>query len=544
MFIRTFAPVCAGGRFRYNQQRVATVGPSAAGANMRSSGERIGGCVGGQRAAPWLWGAGQARANAPASVDAADAEKKEKCGIFGIAGPPDAVERCYYGLYALQHRGQESAGIAACDGRTINCHTGLGLVADVFSRGILRELTGQSAIGHVRYSTAGSTHKCNAQPILEEFINGQVAVAHNGNIINAARLRNEYQRFGHIFYSTSDTEIVIHMLAKPRHQEKDDPLGHVLRHLQGAFSMVFLFNNRLEACRDPWGFRPLVIGKTKDSFYCVASETCALASIQASFVREVEPGEIVTLAADGATLSSRFFTQKRDAPAHCAFEHVYFASPSSTIFNDTVMLVRQRLGRRLAQESPAAADIVIPIPDSGRSAALGFSKESGIPFEEGIVPNRYVGRSFIQPSQPLRDLAVQMKLIVIPEIVRGKRVVVVEDSIVRGTTTRGKILALRRAGAREIHMRVSCPPIRHPCFFGIDFPTPTELIANGRTVEEIRDFIEVDSLAYLSLEGMLSCLSQPPDHYCTACWSGRYPIPVEETVSKFGFERHQLKMFK
>ncbi len=471
-------------------------------------------------------------------------EKKEKCGVFGIVGPPDAVERCYYGLYALQHRGQESAGIAASDGHSINLHTGLGLVAEVFNKNILRELTGIAAVGHVRYSTAGSNRKCNAQPLLEEYSNGQVAVAHNGNLINAARLRQEYQDFGHIFYSTSDTEIVIHMLAKPTHQQKPDPLGHVLRHLQGAFSFVFLFPDRLEACRDPWGFRPLVIGQTRDGFYCVASETCALASIQASFIREVLPGEIVTIDRTGTQLTSRFFIEKPVRPAHCAFEHVYFSSPSSTMFDDTVVLVRQKMGRQLAIESPVDADIVIPIPDSGRSAALGFAKQSGIPFEEGIVPNRYVGRSFIQPSQHMRDLAVQMKLIVIPEVVKGKRLVVVEDSIVRGTTTRGKILALRRAGAKEIHMRVSCPPIRHPCFFGIDFPTPAELIANGRTVDQIRDFIEVDSLAYISLEGMLNCFSKSKDQYCTACWSGAYPIPVDMALSKFGLERHQIKMFE
>ncbi|HVS72680.1 MAG TPA: amidophosphoribosyltransferase [Phycisphaerae bacterium] len=476
-------------------------------------------------------------------------EKKEKCGIFGIAGPPDAVERCYYGLYALQHRGQESAGIAASDGTVINAHSGLGLVADVFRKDALRELAGSLAIGHVRYSTAGSNRKCNAQPILEEYIGGQVAVAHNGNLVNAARIKAEYQQFGHIFYSTSDTEVVLHMLAKPTHQEKPDPLAHVLRHLQGAFSFLFLFHDRIEACRDPWGFRPLVIGQTRDGFYCFASETCALTSIQATYIREVEPGEIVTVDRTGTQISSRYFTEAGPPqPSHCAFEHVYFASPSSTLFGDVVMNVRQRMGRQLAIEAPVDADIVMPIPDSGRSAALGYSKHAGIPFEEGIVPNRYVGRSFIQPSQHMRDLAVQMKLIVIPEIVRGKRVIVVEDSIVRGTTTRGKMLALRRAGAKEIHMRVSCPPIRHPCFFGIDFPTPTELIANGRTVEQIREFIEVDSLAYLSLEGMLASIGsgqarKPPDNYCTACWSGRYPIPVDHQLSKFGLERHQMKMF-
>ena len=490
-------------------------------------------------------GGGSAPAEWPVEViSEVSGEKKEKCGIFGIAGPADAVERCYYGLYALQHRGQESAGIAASDGQVIQAHTGLGLVSDVFRKDVLKELKGTLAIGHVRYSTSGSNRKCNAQPILEEYIGGQVAVAHNGNLVNAAKLKHEYQRFGHIFYSTSDTEIVIHMLAKPTHQEKADPLAHVLRHLQGAFSFIFLYTDHMEATRDPWGFRPLVIGQTRDGHYCFASETCALMSIQATYVREVSPGEIVTIDATGTKLSSRFFTEAPANHSHCAFEHVYFASPSSTLFGDVVMNVRQKMGRQLAREAPVAADIVIPIPDSGRSAALGYAKESGIPFEEGIVPNRYVGRSFIQPSQHMRDLAVQMKLIVIPEIVRGKRIVVVEDSIVRGTTTRGKILALRRAGAKEIHMRVSCPPIRHPCFFGIDFPTPTELIANGRTVDQIRDFIEVDSLHYLSLDGMLDCFGQARDHYCTACWSGKYPIPVDTQLSKFGMERHQLKMFE
>ncbi len=502
----------------------------------------------------------QARTAAPATPPHPDmpieilseltGEKKEKCGIFGIAGPSDSVERCYYGLYALQHRGQESAGIAASDGNVIYAHSGLGLVSDVFRKDVLREMaagTGGAeslAIGHVRYSTAGSNRKCNAQPILEEYIGGQVAVAHNGNLVNAARIKNEYQQFGHIFYSTSDTEVVLHMLAKPTHQEKPDPLAHVLRHLQGAFSFLFLFADRIEATRDPWGFRPLVIGQTRDGFYCFASETCALTSIQATYIREVEPGEIVTVDRTGKILTSRFFTESEAKASHCAFEHVYFASPASNLFGDVVMGVRQRMGRQLAIESPVDADIVIPIPDSGRSAALGYSKQSGIPFEEGIVPNRYVGRSFIQPSQHMRDLAVQMKLIVIPEIVKGKRVIVVEDSIVRGTTTRGKMLALRRAGAKEIHMRVSCPPIRHPCFFGIDFPTPTELIANGRSVDQIREFIEVDSLSYLSLDGMLKCMSKPADHYCTACWSGNYPIPVDMQISKFGLERHQMKMFE
>jgi amidophosphoribosyltransferase len=480
-----------------------------------------------------------------AVVDMGEYDRKEKCGVFGIAGPPDAVERCYYGIFALQHRGQESAGIAVSDGQTITAHTGLGLVADVFRKDVLRDLRGTMAIGHVRYSTAGSNRKCNAQPILEEYIGGQIAVAHNGNLVNAGRLRAEYQQFGHIFFTTSDTEIVIHMLAKPTHQEKPDPLAHVLQHLQGAFSFLFLFPDRMKAVRDPWGFRPLVIGRTRDGYYCFASETCALTSIQATFVREVEPGEIVTVDSTGTKLTSRFFIEAKPAnPAFCAFEHVYFANPASYIFGDTVVLVREHMGRQLAREAPVDADFVMPIPDSGRSAALGYAKESGIPFEEGIVPNRYVGRSFIQPSQHMRDLAVQMKLLVIPEVVKDKKIIVVEDSIVRGTTTRGKILALRRAGAKEIHMRVSCPPIRFPCYFGVDFPTQKELIAHQRTVEEVRDFIEVDSLVYLSLEGMTKCFSNPPTSYCTACWSGNYPMPVDHTTSKFSCERLQMKMFE
>ncbi|MCL2639598.1 MAG: amidophosphoribosyltransferase [Phycisphaerales bacterium] len=474
-------------------------------------------------------------------------DKKDKCGVFGIAGPPDVVERCYYGIYAMQHRGQESAGIACSDGTVISAHAGQGLVANVFHKEIIRQMTAEPsclAIGHVRYSTRGSSRKCNVQPILEEYIGGQIAVAHNGNLVNAARIKHEYQQHGHIFHTTSDTEVVLHMLAKPTHQEKSDPLSHVLRHLQGAFAFVFLFADRIEACRDPWGFRPLVIGQTFDGYYCVASETCALQSVQAKYIREVEPGEIVTIDKTGKQLTSRYFTESRAQPSHCIFEHVYFANPSSVLFGDLVMDARQKMGRQLAIESPIDADVVVPIPDSGRSAALGYSKQSGIPFEEGIVLNRYVGRSFIQPSQHMRDIAVQMKLLVIPEMIRGKRVIVIEDSIVRGTTTRGKMQALRRAGAKEIHMRVSCPPVRHPCFFGVDFPTPTELIANGRTVEQIREFIEVDTLAYLSLEGMLKSMSRPADHYCTACWSGNYPIPVDTQASKFSQDRHQIKMFE
>ena len=469
-------------------------------------------------------------------------EKKEKCGLFGVWGPQNASQLCYQGLFALQHRGQESAGIAVSDGTTLNGHAAMGLVSQVFQPRMLREeLAGHAGIGHVRYSTTGSSKLCNAQPLLRQYLMGPVAVAHNGNLINAALLRQQYEQHGHIFQSTTDTEIIVHLLAKPTHLEKHDPMPHVLRHLQGAFSLLFLFPNRIEACRDPWGIRPLSIGKTAEGHWCVASETCAFDAIGARFEREVEPGEIVRIDAEGVT--SRRFAEPAEDRAHCIFEHVYFANPASRIFGQNVHLVRESLGRQLARETPVKADYVMPMPDSGRSAALGFSKESAIPFEEGIVPNRFVGRTFILPNQLQRDTAVAMKLNIIPDVVEDRRIVIVEDSVVRGTTTRSKMRAIRRAGAKEIHLRVSCPPIRHPCFYGIDFPTSQELIAHNRTVEQVAAFLEVDSLAYLSMEGLLSCMKMENRHYCTACWSGVYKIPIDHPQSKFDFERDQLKMF-
>jgi len=398
------------------------------------------------------------------------------------------------------------------------------------------------AIGHVRYSTSGSINPVNSQPFLGEYSHGQVAVAHNGNLINAALLRDEYEAYGHIFKSTNDTEIIVHLLAKPTHVAKPDPLGHVLNHLQGAYSLLFLFSDRIEAARDPFGIRPLCIGKTGNGCYCVASETCAFDIIQAEYVRDVEPGEIVTLNNDG--LESRFFAPPGEvAPAHCAFEHIYFAKQSSRVFGENVHEVRKKLGARLAEEHPADADVVTPVPDSGTSAAIGYAGAGGIPFDMGFVRSHYVGRTFISPSQDMRDLGVKLKLAVVQEVVEGKRVVVVDDSIVRGTTTKGKIRSLREAGAKEIHMRVSCPPITNPCFYGVDFPTKEELLAGNRNIEQIRDFLEVDNIGYISLEGLLSCLSLPADHYCTACWSGKYRIPITKVVNKFSVERHQMQLF-
>jgi amidophosphoribosyltransferase len=469
-------------------------------------------------------------------------EKKEKCGVFGVWGTPDASQVVYHGLFAQQHRGQESAGIVSSNGSELYGHMGMGLVSQIFSPRMLREeLAGHAAIGHVRYSTTGSSKLCNAQPLLRQYALGPVAVAHNGNLINATLLRQQYEEHGHIFQSTTDTEIIVHLLAKPTHAAKADPLPHVLKHLQGAFSLLFLFPDRMEACRDPWGIRPLSLGKTVDGHWCVASETCAFDAIDAVFVREVEPGEIVRIDQHG--LTSRTYDTPAAERAHCVFEHVYFANPASRLFGQNVHKAREAMGRQLAREAPVKADFVMPMPDSGRSAALGFAKESGIEFEEGIVPNRFVGRTFILPGQAQRDRAVAMKLNIIPDVVNEKRVVIVEDSVVRGTTTRSKMRALRRVGAKEIHLRVSCPPIRHPCFYGIDFPTSEELIAHNRTVEQVRDFLEVDSLHYLSIDGMLACMKHPKSEYCTACWSGKYKVPIDQPQSKFSFERDQLKMF-
>ena len=471
-------------------------------------------------------------------------DKKEQCGLFGIFGNKEAVSKTYFGLHSLQHRGQESAGIATSNGDTIQCHKGMGTVTRVFrsGSGLLEKLANPIAIGHVRYSTAGLNNPVNIQPLLSEYSRGQVALAHNGNLVNAALLRDEYEAYGSIFKSTSDTEIITHLLAKPTHVAKPDPLGHVLNHLQGAYSLLFLFADRIEAARDPFGIRPLCIGQFEEGSYVVASETCAFDAVGARFIREVEPGEIVRL--DDSGLSSRFFVKRGTvAPAHCIFEHIYFAKQNSHIFGENVHEFRKKLGRRLAIEHPVQADVVVPVPDSGTSAALGYSEQSGIPFDMGLVRSHYVGRTFISPEQKTRELEVKLKLAVVREAVGGKRIVVVDDSIVRGTTTRGKILALRQAGAKEIHMRVSCPPIRYPCFYGVDFPTKQELLANNRDLGQIRDFLEVDSIGYMSLEGLMSCAAQPAGHYCTACWTGQYRIPVDTAVNKFTMERYQLHMF-
>jgi len=412
-----------------------------------------------------------------------------------------------------------------------------GTIARDLAEGLAGGLAGEKkekcgvlgAIGHTRYSTAGGSLACNAQPLLEQYIGGQVAVAHNGNLVNADAFKLAFERAGHIFHTTSDTEVVVHLLASPAQQGTPDPIAATMRHLQGAFSLLLLFPDRIEACRDPWGWRPLVLGTMPDGSNVVASETVALDVVGATFVREVQPGEIVTISDKG--VESRRFAPPAQRLAQCVFEHVYFANPASVVFGQNVQIVREALGERLAGESPAQADYVMPMPDSGRSAAVGFARASGITYREGIVPNRYVGRTFIKPTQQQRVSAVRLKLNVVRELVEGKRLVIVDDSIVRGTTTRAKVQQLREAGAREIHLRISCPPIRHPCYFGVDFATREQLIANGKTIEDIRQYLGVDSLAYLTLDGLLACMKNQPANYCTACYNGDYRIDVEHPVT-------------
>lgn len=478
------------------------------------------------------------------TADYTDPPPKEKCGVFGVWGRSDATYLSYTGLYAQQHRGQESAGIAVAATQGLFGHTGMGLVPDVFDSATLAALEQHAgirgAIGHNRYSTAGGSLSCNAQPLLESYVGGQIAVGHNGNLINAELWRQRFSKLGHLFHTTSDTEVFIHLLASPDKQSAADPVAEAMRELQGAFSMVLLFHDRIEAARDPWGWRPLVLGTLPDGCPVVASETVALDVLGAQFVREIEPGEIVTLSDAG--VSSRRFAPPAERRAHCVFEHVYFASPSSNVFGQNVQITRETLGETLAREAPVQADLVVPMPDSGRSAAVGYARASGLPYREGIVPNRYVGRTFIRPTQAERNFAVRLKLNVIRDIVKDKRLIVVDDSIVRGTTTRLKIQQIRDAGAKEIHLRISCPPIRHPCYFGVDFATRDQLIAHGRTVEQIRQYLNVDSLHFLSLEGMLACMNGKPRDYCTACYSGDYRLDVEHPSTE-PIRGEQLPMF-
>jgi len=459
---------------------------------------------------------------------------KHYCGVFGIYGHPNAAELTYYGLYALQHRGQESAGIVTSDGKQFREFRGMGLVSQIFDGDILHRLVGNMAVGHTRYSTTGSSHLRNAQPLTGNCRRGQIAIAHNGNLTNAVQVREELEAKGSMFQTTVDSEIILNLLAQPTLGGHENNLVETVRRIEGAYSLAIMTEQELIGVRDPHGFRPLSIGKVDDA-WVLASETCAFDLIHARFVRDVEPGEIVIIDKNGLRSIQAFPEHERRA--FCIFEYVYFARPDSTIANRNVYKVRVEMGRQLARENPIQADVVIPVPDSGNCAALGYSLESGIHFEMAFVRNHYVGRSFLQPSQLIRDFDVRVKLNLISELVKDKRVIVVDDSIVRGTTCKTRVNNLKEAGAKEVHVLVSCPPHMNPCVYGIDFPDRSKLMAANYSLEEIRQYLNADSLAYLSKEGMVKATGLPKAAFCMACYDGDYPVPYDPLVDKHIMER-------
>jgi amidophosphoribosyltransferase len=446
---------------------------------------------------------------------------REECGIFGIVDHPEAARLAYLGVYALQHRGQESAGIASADGKKVFLQQGMGHVADVFDESRLELLPGHSSIGHVRYSTAGESALTNAQPILIDCWRGQIALAHNGNLVNAASLRRELERDGAIFHTTSDSEVILHLVSRSKRRTLMEAFVEALRLVQGAYSLVVLTPEYLLVARDPHGFRPLCMGRVDDR-YVFASETCALDLIDAEYVRDVQPGEVLRVEED--TIESSFPLPK-EKPAFCVFEHVYFSRPDSLVFGRTVNTSRRMLGTLLAREHPVEADVVVPVPDSGVTAAIGYAEESGLPLEFGLIRNHYVGRTFIEPRQSIRNFGVKVKLNPVREILAGKRVVLVDDSIVRGTTSKKIVQIIRAAGAREIHLRITSPPIVGPCHYGIDTPTKSELIAASKSVEDIRTFVGADTLGYLSMGNLLRAVADE-GHFCSACFTDRYPTEV------------------
>jgi amidophosphoribosyltransferase len=457
---------------------------------------------------------------------------REACGVFGVFGHKDAAKLTYFGLYALQHRGQESTGIVSSTGKSIYEHKGMGLVPEVFNEINVNMLYGHIAIGHVRYSTTGSSIAKNAQPFVVSHSGKTLAIAHNGNLTNARRVRTDLEKKGSIFQTTMDSEIIVHLLARNIQKGLEEAMIQTVSQIQGAYSCALMTEDTLIAFRDPNGFRPLCLGLL-DEAYIVASETCALDLIGAQFIRDIDPGEILIIGENG-------FKAIRPFPKHrktfCIFEYIYFARPDSTIFGQNVYAVRKRLGKKMAQEYPIGADFAMPFPDSGNYAAIGFCQESGIPLEMGVIRNHYVGRTFIEPVQSMRDFEVKIKLNPVKDILNQKRVVIVEDSIIRGTTSKMRIKTLREAGAWEIHMMVSCPPHRYPCYYGIDFSTEGELIASQHSVDEIKNFIGLDSLCYLSLPGMLEATGLDKDSFCLACFTGDYPIKAKEEFSKLYLE--------
>lgn len=448
---------------------------------------------------------------------------KEECGVFGIWNHPDAAKLTYLGLYAMQHRGQESAGIATSDGENLHVHKGLGLVSDVFDQFDWKNLPGQASLGHVRYSTTGQNLLANAQPLKADVRGKPISLAHNGNLVNSLELRENLQKQGALFQGTSDSEIFLHLLSRIGGENWSQTLPQALEWVQGAYSLVWLGTDRLVGMRDPMGFRPLVLGQFSNSSYVLASETCALDLVGAQYIREIEPGEMVVI--DSRGLTSHHF-KKPSKKASCVFELIYFSRSDSQTFGHHVYEARKKFGEQLALESPVEADMVIPVPDSGVAASLGFSVKSQIPFEWGIVRNGYVGRTFIQPAQGLRDFGVKIKLNPQRALLKGKRIVVIDDSLVRGTTSKMIIQILREAGAKEVHLRIASPATISPCFYGVDTPQKKELIASQKSVEEIREFIGADSLAYLSLEGLFKSLERPETDFCAACFNEKYPTRV------------------
>ena len=462
-----------------------------------------------------------------------ESHPRHYCGVFGIHGHPQAASLTYYGLYALQHRGQESVGIVSCEDHEFHQRRGMGLVSQVFRPEDLENLQGSMAVGHTRYSTTGSSIPGNMQPLVIDGNRGRIAIAHNGNLTNAVRLRDEMEAHGSIFQTSVDSEIILHLLSRP---SRSGGLVEALRLIEGAYSLILMTPRELIGVRDPHGFRPLSIGRLDDA-YVLSSETCAFDLIQAEFVRDVRPGEIVIIDDRGLRSIDAFPLHRRQA--FCIFEFVYFARPDSNISGRNVHQVRMEMGRQLAREHPIEADMVVPVPDSGNPAALGYSLESGIPFQTAFVRNHYVGRSFLQPSQLIRDFNVRVKLNLIPDMVRGKRIIVVDDSIVRGTTSRTHINTLKEAGASQVHMLVSCPPHSHPCAYGIDFPDRSKLMAANASREEICRYLKADSLGYLSREGMLGATSLARDSFCTACYDGNYPVPFDPRIDKHIMERRK-----
>jgi len=450
----------------------------------------------------------------------------DHCGVFAVYGHPEASKLTYLGLYALQHRGQESAGIVATDGDRLIGRKNMGHVAEVFNENTLQDLAGHAAIGHTRYSTAGDTNLKNAQPLSVSCQKGQVALAHNGNLVNASSIRRDLEARGDIFQTTSDTEVILHYFARSRHSGIPESIAEALDRVSGAYSLVMLFKDSVYAIRDPRGFRPLSLGQLNGA-YIIASETCAFDIISATYLREVEPGEMVILDKRGIT-SLRFSPPAK--LAYCIFEHVYFSRPDSMVFGRSVQSSREMLGRRLAREHPAEADLVVPVPDSGVAAAIGYSEESGLPLKFGLIRNHYVGRTFIEPTQAIRDFGVKLKLNPVRSLLAGKRVVLVDDSIIRGTTSRKIVRLVREAGAREVHLRISCPPTVSPCYYGIDTPTKKELIGSSHSVDEIRGYVGADTLGYLSLEGLQEAVGSDKENYCLACYTANYPTAIQEPL--------------